>query len=40
MNENCEILNNVFKNTPLENNYTNNKGTDARCFEEGYNYCN
>ena len=40
MNKNCYVSNSAFWNTPLENNYMNNMGPDARCFEEGYNYCN
>ena len=40
MNENCNISNSAFSWTPLENNYTENMGPDARCFDEGYNYCN
>ena len=40
MNENCNVSSTAFRYTPLNETYMNNMGPDARCFEEGYNYCN
>ena len=39
MNKDCEIEDDAFTNTPLNETYMNNMGPDARCFEEDYGYC-
>ena len=36
MNKKCIVEDYSFRNTPLNTAYKK----DARCFEEGYNYCN